>query len=162
MLTRFPILCIFLWATLLPSLSIAEEPCFDQNPVFDQTKYWNFQALSRWDFYLPSENINGPFKTRAAAHIRWDGSLNISFDHILPPEQVGLQYTVHRLQIEIGQVGSQDYFVFDQDFTQECTQPGLSFFPGETYELQPIYIPNLPAPTVNKILPIHVRTWGHL
>jgi hypothetical protein len=162
MLTRFPLMILSLWLSLPLSGAFADELCFDQDPVFDQTAYWDFGVNSRWDFYLPSKNINGPFRTRAATHMDWNGNLNISFDHVLPPNQVGLQYTIHRFQVEIGQMGSQDYFVFDHDFTQNCTQPGLSFFPGESHKLLPIYIPHLPTPAENKVLPVHVRTWGHL
>jgi hypothetical protein len=140
----------------LLSLSVsahAEDGCFDGAPIVDRTETWNFDSNPRSDFYLPTRNVYGIFPTHAAAHFSLleNGALAVAFDHELPPEMMGIQYTVHRLEIRIGD------FVFNHDFTQGCTEPGLSFFPRESVEIPAI---KLPSPAGSS--PVRIRIWGHL
>lgn len=131
----------------------ADEGCFDAEPVVDRLETWDFTASPRSDFYLPTRNVYGLFPTRAAAHfsLNESGALAVAFDHQLPPEMMGIQYTVHQLEVEVGGA------IFRYDFTRDCTEPGLSFFPRETAEIPAIKLP-LPAGAA----PMRIRVWGHL
>lgn len=154
----FPLL-LFLFGT---GSVQAEDLCYDEAPSLEESGEWNFSALPRWDFYLPSKNIYGTFLTHAALHVQFQEKLLISFDHILPKNQVGLAYTVHRLRIEIGQPQSPTHFLFDQDFTQGCTGPGMSFFPGESHYLPAVEVPFLPPQNGTEVLPVKIQSWGRL
>lgn len=149
---RFPSLVLALLLGL-PFSAYAEEGCFDAEPVVDRQETWDFAASPRSDFYLPTRNVYGLFPTRAAAHfsLNESGDLSVAFDHQLPPGMVGIQYTVHQLEIEVG--GTTHLY----DFTRGCTEPGISFFPRETAEIPAIKLP-LPEGTA----PLRIRIWGHL
>ncbi len=136
--------------------------CYDPQPVLEMSTQIDFRANPRLDFYLPSRNSYGTYPTRAAAHIEFPDAMEIFFDHILPPNRVGLAYTVHRLKIEIGVSGSPDYYVFDSDFTRGCTAPGVSFFPGEFIRLPAEKLPTQPVERPWGVVPVRVQTWGHL
>jgi hypothetical protein len=136
--------------------------CYDPQPVVEISTHLDFRAEPRLDFYLPSRNSYGTYPTRAAAHIQFPGVLEIFFDHVLPPNRVGLAYTVHRLKIEIGEAGNPEHFVYDSDFTQGCTAPGISFFPGESIQLPAEKLPTPPADRPWGRLPVRVQTWGRL
>jgi hypothetical protein len=137
----------------LSTSALADDGCFDAEPVVDRTEIWDFTASPRSDFYLPTRNVYGLFPTRAAAHfsLNESGALNVAFDHQLPPDMMGIQYTVHQLEVEVGGA------TFHYDFTRGCTEPGLSFFPRETAEIPAI---KLPLPAGNA--PLRIRVWGHL
>ncbi len=148
---------------LLGTTSVsAEDLCYDEKPSLEQSGQWDFSTLPRFDFYLPSKNIYGSFLTHAALHLQFQDKLWISFDHILPKNQVGLAYTIHRLRIEIGQPDSPSHFLFDQDFTQGCSGPGMSFFPGESHQLPAIEVPFLPPQNGPEVLPVKIQSWGRL
>lgn len=136
-----------------PNSATADDGCFDTDPVVDRSETWDFSAAPRSDFYLPTRNVYGTFPTNAAAHFSLNegGALSVAFDHQLPPEIFGLQYTVHQLEVQVGGA------TFRYDFTRGCTEPGLSFYPRQTVEIPALKLP-LPAGTA----PLHIRIWGHL
>lgn len=149
---RFLALAFAIFLSLSLS-SHAEEGCFESDPVVDRQETWDFSASPRSDFYLPTRNVYGLFLTKAAAHfsVNESGALSVAFDHLLPPETFGLQYTVHQLEVEV------EGATFHYDFTHGCTEPGLSFYPRETVEIPALKLP-LPAGSA----PLRIRIWGHL
>jgi hypothetical protein len=145
--------CLAFTILSLSSPAFAEEGCFDAEPVVDRTEVWDFGSNPRTDFYLPTRNVYGLFPTKAAAHfsLNESGALNVLFDHHLPVDMMGIQYTVHQLELEVGDT------TYRFDFTRGCTEPGISFFPRETAEIPAIKLP-IPAGAA----PLHIRIWGHL
>jgi len=149
----------FLFLFTLPSLAHGDE-CFEQNPVFTKALEWDLSGPARTDFYLPTSNSFGSFQTAAAAHIEWNGALEISFDYQLPPGQAGLAYTVQRLVVEVGE--GEEKFTADLDFTLGCTDVGRSFFPGQSLKLHPIKVPARGDGLPRSDETVRVLLWGHL
>jgi hypothetical protein len=142
------LLCLFSFPAL------AEGGCYDSEPVLERTEDWDLGSPAGSAFYLPTRGVFGGFETRAAAYLVWDGQLHIRFDHVLQPGQdFGLPYTVHRLEIAVGEEEP-----IDLDFTESCSGPGLSFFPFQVISLAPIKLrENLTGSAA-----VRIRIWGRL
>lgn len=91
-----------------------------------------------------------------------DGQIQVSFDHHLPSNMVGLPYTVHRLEIQIGKDEDIEKVVEIKDFTDDCKEAGLSFFPRQSSRLVPIKIPPRSDGHLRGKEPVRIRVWGHL
>lgn len=154
---RFALFSLFFF--LSQPASAADTSCLDSGPVVEQNLVWNFEQPARTDFYLPTKNDWGQYRTPAAAHIVWNSQLYISFDYV-QSQQFGLFYTVHRLQIEIGE--NENLEVIDLDYTNGCTESGISFTPGTVLKEIPIKIPPRADGQPRGEEPIHIRVWGHL
>lgn len=114
--------------------------------------------------YLPSRNINGPFTTYARVQVRTNASLKsdawwngiIRFDFPAPKDQMSLPYNIYGIALEVPEAN----YSFFYDFTNNCTNAGLSLYPGQYFDLLDIHLPRFPVGTPNSDLFIHV--WGHL
>lgn len=144
----------------LPLTTEASDACLSEAPVVDRLEWWDFGTVTRSDIALPSRNSHGYFETYAAAHLEWDRQLNIRFDHQVPGDMTGLEYTLYRLEFSVG--NGPNRFTYVQDFTKNCTSPGRSMFPGQAVKLSPVKVPPgfLGFPRGREV--VRVRVWGHL
>jgi hypothetical protein len=158
---RFTLRLLLTLSLLAAPLQVeAADSCLPQGPVADRLEWWDFSRVTRSEFRLPSRNTNGYFETYAAAHLEWDGQLNIRFDHETPADTAGLEYTLYRLEIQVGNGAGR--FTYAQDFTKGCTSPGRSMFPGQAIKLSPVKVPPglFGFPRGREV--VRVRVWGHL
>lgn len=132
----------------------AANDCYDPRPVAEFREVWAAPESSSTQFFLPSHSAFGTFLTPALASFRWDDTFRIQFQYDLPNGQVGIPYTVHRVEIVIGN------YVRNLDFTGGCNGPGLSFFPRQNVELPAIKLP--PELLQGGPHPLSIRVWGHL
>lgn len=160
-MVRIPPLLLACVALALPLTARAVNDCHDIRPVLDYRAVWSFQEGINAHLPLPSRYDWGFIPTNARANFTPKGEeLQVTFDLQLPPGQVGLPYTVHRLELQIGT--GEDRFVYVNDFTDGCINPGVSFFPGQTFYLTPLAVPARGdgSPRANE--PVRIRLWGHL
>jgi len=144
----------------LPISARAAAACPAEAPVVDRLEWWDFSRVTRSDFFLLSRGPKGIFETPAAAHLEWDQQLTIRFDHKLPPDSAGLEYTIDRFEIAVGR--GYGAFRFSADFTDDCNAPGRSMFPGQAIKLKPVKVPPGYFGFPRGLEMVHVRIWGHL
>lgn len=138
--------------------ALAAEDCLSPTPSVERLQVWNLQKPNYAAFFLPSSNISGPYPTGAAIHLLWNQNLEVAFDFNLPPGQVSLPYTVYQLRLEIGEGDTKE--VITQDYTNGCTEPGFSFFPGAVVRIPAIAFSNT-NPSTSMGTPLRIQVWGH-
>jgi hypothetical protein len=153
--------CLFL--LLFPLLARADDECYRNFLVVDQTVLWDLSEPQKLDLQLSSwHRFQGSVKTPAYGHFDWDGesNLNAGFDYNTP--LLALPYNVYRMDVEIGESSDPGRIEDSRDFTRDCTDPGLSFYPGAQVHLAPTVLARDPAGEPPGPTPVHIRIWGVL
>ncbi|RZA08997.1 MAG: hypothetical protein EOP11_03075 [Proteobacteria bacterium] len=152
----------FLFLLGTPTVSEAAESCLAPYPVSDRLEWWDFSMITRSEFPLLSRNSRGVFETYATAHLEWNNRLNLAFDYQMPGDMGGLEYSLYRLEIQVGRDGDPDKFTYVQDFTNGCTEAGRSIFPGQSIRLNAVKVPPrlFGLPRGREV--VRIKIWGHL
>jgi len=155
---RFLALALFFYT----SLSRADF-CEDENLVLDTELQWDFANGFLHEFALPTHRGGQLYPTKSVLQLGSGGAASELwgfFDFPRAPNQVGLEYNLYRLQIQIGADAEPDRQVIDQDFTADCTGPGAGLWPGGRLELKPLKIEPHGNGTARGLEPVHLRFWG--
>jgi hypothetical protein len=135
------------WLAACVSSAQGKESCLP-----DFTSLDIFQDASMQSFSLPlkSQNVSGPFVTRATLDGQWDGTaLALTFQFRF--DGVSLPYNIYALLVVSG-----NEVLAWQDLTKTCTGPGVSIFPGQHFALPPIKTSNMGKSDW------HIIVWGRL
>jgi hypothetical protein len=146
---------------LLPSIAHADF-CEDENLVLDTELSWDFASGFMHEFTLPTHRGGQIFPTKSLLQIANAGTPELFGVFTFPraANQVGLEYNLYRLQIQIGEDTDPDRQLIDQDFTTSCTGPGAGLWPGGRLKLQPIKITSHSDGTPRGVEAVHLRFWG--
>ena len=111
----------------------------------------------------------GAFETHARANLHLFMARNQStgamenfaqaeFDYPLPPNQVGLFYTVYAVEVKIGADGDAGQVVRFMDYTKAC-HSGITYVPGAKFRLPGIIIP-MRSMELHREEPVRLKIWG--
>lgn len=158
------------WALALGLLSSSpvhanEGECLAGLLVLDRQEVLHYSEPSHLSIRLPSTNSSGKYFTHASLHwLSGPGEAAAMYlDHVLPPPQtVGLPYNIYKIHVEIGSPESQDFWVFEEDYTKDCSETGRSFFPGELLRLPAIKVPPKSDGSSRDGDSLRIKIWGHL
>lgn len=155
-------ICILLFALLVPLSAYADDAptCLNDYLVITQEIDYDFQQKEEHKIFLPTQNSHGAFLTAAAYHFQAGPDANIYFNFAKP--LLGLPYNIYRVEFELENESSPDFFRFQKDFTANCTEAGASIYPGQEIHLPEIKIPPLSNGAPRGLEKLHIRIWGHL
>jgi hypothetical protein len=120
---------------LLSNTAHAEMDCLASDLVVDRKEVLNLTEPSQLNVRLPNSRDRDYF-TYAAFHltVSEDKNYSIFFDHVLPQQQnVAIPYSVYKIRLELGTPGTEKFWSFEQDFSENCTQAGRSIYPGQWF-----------------------------
>lgn len=136
--------------------------CEDENLVLDVELSWDFANGFRQELTLPTHRGGELYPTKTVLQLGngGDGELLGRFEFLRAANEVGLEYNLYRLQIQIGGDAEPDRQLIDQDFTASCTSPGAGLWPGDRLELRPIKLEPHANGAPRGVEPVHLRFWG--
>ena len=141
----------------------ADPACQDQRDmVVNIQSEWNFARDQIKSIRLPTRKIDDDYiHTAARANFITDtaNSMGIFFD-FPATGTIGLPYNIYRLELTVGSSLDSDQFNFIQDYSQNCTAPGISFFPNETIHLRPFTIPRHKDGSIRTWEEVNIKIWG--
>ena len=149
-------------ALLLASSIARADFCEDENLVLDTDLSWDFTNGFLHEFTLPTHRGGTIFPTKSVLQVGNAGAPELFgiFEFPRAANEVGLEYNLYRLEIQIGGDAEPDRQLIDQDFTSSCTSPGAGLWPGGRLELQPIKITPHADGTPRGVEAVHLRFWG--
>lgn len=157
---------ILIFALLvLPLGAVAQNlNCYSGNLQLNRQITRDFSQPFHWESYLPSRSSSGNFMTAARIQLDtaesdsdWDSTLRLDF---VSPGYVSLPYNFYGISVSVpGANANYTYFV---DFTENCTQSGISLFPSNEYyyQLPSFKLPRLPAG--DGVHALRIKVWGSL
>lgn len=136
--------------------------CEDENLVLDTELQWDFANGFLHEFTLPTHRGGQLYPTKSVLQVGNGGEAELFglFEFPRAPNEVGLEYNLYRLQIQIGADAEPDRQIIDQDFTAACTGPGAGLWPGDRLELKTIKIEPHADGSARAVEPVHLRFWG--
>ncbi|MGZ3654036.1 MAG: hypothetical protein ACXVCS_00695 [Bdellovibrionota bacterium] len=136
--------------------------CEDENLVIDTQLQWDFSNGFFHDFTLPTHRGGNLYSTKSVLHLGNGGDPNLYgiFEFPRAANEVGLEYNLYRLQIQIGGDDEPDRQIIDQDFTAGCTGPGAGLWPGDRLELKAIKLEPHADGAPRGVESVHLRFWG--
>ncbi len=130
----------------------ASADCMDPRPVVDITEQWNFSQEQQLEFFLPTRNGYGGYITKTLAGFHWTNMERLEVSFTSHERGFSFPYTLYRMEIYVG-----DEFSHVDDFSQDCTEVGLSVRAGGSQTLPLIKIP---ASARAGVQPVRIRIWG--
>lgn len=155
-------LFLFLFGLLLlPLTSEANEYCQEKNLVLDKEQLWNFSSGFATELNLPTHR--GDELVPSMGKILLGAGLDPTlwaFVENSGEGSLGIEYMVYKLEIRIGEALEADHQVFVEDYSRDCSEPGLSIGYGRRYALPPIKILPHANGEPRGLERVRIRVWG--
>ncbi len=129
--------------------------CHENDLVIDREEIMHFTQPAHLQFQLPNKT-DGTYFSHAAFHFltapNADPALYV--DHMVPPSQnLGFEYMVYKIRIEIGAPGSENFWSTEIDYTQNCADNGLAVGPNDRAKI-PLSLPRREGELMR------IKIWG--
>jgi hypothetical protein len=145
----------------LPAQAEAAEYCHEEDLVLDREALWDFSAGFSAEQPLPTHRAGElvPSMGRAVFGSTGDQQLHTAFENS-GLGSFGIEYMVYKLEISIGDPLDADHQVFVEDFSRDCTDPGLAVDYGRRRSLPPLAILPRRNGEPRGVEKVRVRVWG--
>jgi hypothetical protein len=145
---------------LIPSTAKAADYCHEKDLVLDQELLWDFSGFAS-EIPLPThrDEVLVPSMGKALFGTSGDPQLWTIFENV-GDGNLGIEYMVYKIEIRIGDAREPDSQLFIQDFSKDCSEPGLGVDYGRRRALPPLKVLPHANGSARGIEKVRVRVWG--
>ena len=139
----------------------AADYCHEKDLVLDQELLWNFSSGFASELPLPTHRDDQlvPSMGKVMFGSSGDPMLWTIFENV-GQGSLGLEYMVYKIEVRIGDARDPDSQLFYQDFSKDCSEPGMGIDYGRRRALPPIKVLPHANGEPRGIEKVHVRVWG--
>ncbi len=156
-----PILRIIALSVFLAASANAADYCHERELVLDKEMLWDFGSGFALELNLPTRRGEQlvPSMGRVQFGSSGDSQLWTIFENS-GEGALGIEYTVYKLEVRIGDEREPDSQLFAEDFSHDCTQTGLGIDYGGRRRLSPIKLDPRANGEPRGLERVRVRVWG--
>jgi len=145
---------------LLPLQTEAAEYCHEKDLVLDQEMLWNFSGFAS-ELPLPTHREEALVASMGKVQFGTNGEplLWTIFENS-GQGNFGIEYMVYKIEIRIGDAQEPDSQLFSEDFSKNCSEPGLGVDYGRRRSLAPLKVLPHANGEPRGLEKVRVRVWG--
>lgn len=147
--------------SLAPTGATGAEYCHEKDLVLDKEMLWNFGSGFALELNLPTRR--GDQLVPSMGRVQFGANGNPQLWTIFENSgegTLGIEYTVYKLEIRIGDERDPDSQLIVEDFSRDCTEPGLGIDYGGRRRLSPLKVDPKASGEPRGIERVRVRVWG--
>ncbi len=147
--------------SILSASAEATEYCHEKNLVLDQEMLWNFPT--GFSSQLPLPTHRGDELMPSMGKVLFGGNGEPTLWTIFEnygQGNFGIEYMVYKIEIRIGDATDPDSQLFIEDFSKDCSEPGLGIDYGRRRRLPPIEVLPHADGTPRGLEKVRIRVWG--
>lgn len=155
----------YLYLVVLLSLptvqSGAADYCHEANLVLDKEVLWNFTSGFASELTLPTHRAEALVPSMGKVLFGSSGEqLVYTFFENSGEGTLGIEYMVYKLEIRIGDALDTDSQLYSEDFSRDCSEPGLGIDYGGRHTMPPLRILPRANGEPRGIEKVRIRVWG--
>jgi hypothetical protein len=145
----------------LPATARSADYCHEKELVLDKEMLWDFRAGFATELNLPTRRGDElvPSMGRVQFGASGDPQLWTTFENS-GEGNLGIEYTVYKLEIRIGDEREPDSQLYAEDFSRDCSETGLGIDYGGRRRLSPLKILPKASGEPRGLERVRVRVWG--
>ncbi len=154
------LLLLVLMFSILPQAAESAEYCHEKDLVIDQELLWNFTGFAT---QLPLPTHRGDELVPSMGRVSFGSSGEPLLYTIFENSgngNLGIEYMVYKIEIAIGDPQDPDYQLYSEDFSKDCSEPGLGVDYGRRRPLPPLKVLPLSNGEPRGLEKVRIRVWG--